>query len=72
MEELKSQYVPEILEKRRKYTRYKGKVEFYKKIAIALFVLLTGMAFILGLTLKGNLALQQRLADSKTLNGGMK
>ena len=47
--------------------RYKWRYLLYKKIAIALFVLLTGMAFILGLTLKGNLALQQRLADSKTV-----
>ena len=63
--ELQKMHILALGERRRPH--YKWKYEMYKKIAIALFVLLSGVAFLLGLTLRGNLALQQRLNDSKTI-----
>lgn len=61
-----AQYKPELGEKRDrkykgKYLLAEGRYMLTKKIAILLFVLLTGTAFLLGLALKGNLALAKRL-----------
>jgi hypothetical protein len=61
------QYEPQILEKRRKYVRYKGKVDFYKKLSAALMVLALGIGYLLCMALRGNLNLAKQLQESKTI-----
>jgi len=65
-----TQYKPALAVKRDR--KYKSKYQRAKTIAWCLFALLTLCAYLLGMSLYGAHTLQQRLNDSKTLNGGMK
>lgn len=55
------QYKPALAHKTDR--KYKWRAMLYKKIAIALGVILLGIGYLLFLTLRGNLSLQRQLAE---------
>ena len=63
MEETK-QFTPDLGKKVDR--RYKWRYLLYKKIAIALGVMLLGAAYLLVMSLRGNLNLAKQLQESKT------
>ena len=70
-----TRYKPELAEKRdrkykAKYLRAEASDKRSKTIAWCLFGLLILMALVMAWTLKGNLALQNKINDSKTMPSG--